>query len=81
VEACCSEAEKGDEGEGMMDTSPEYVKMCDCDEIRETWEPSLGDWCKPDNFDIPQVICGIEYMYRPVYLDSPHGNAELRDCT
>jgi hypothetical protein len=27
-----------------MDTSPEYVKMCDCPEIQDGWAPSVGDY-------------------------------------
>lgn len=26
-----------------MDTSREYIKMCDCPEIQEQWKPQLGD--------------------------------------
>jgi hypothetical protein len=27
-----------------MDTSPEYVKMCDCQEIQGVWDIGYGDW-------------------------------------
>jgi len=27
-----------------MDTSAEYVKMCDCPEIQGQWKPSVGDY-------------------------------------
>ena len=27
-----------------MDTSEIYIKMCDCQEIQEQWEPRWGDW-------------------------------------
>lgn len=27
-----------------MDTSPEYVKMCDCPEIQSRWKPKVGDY-------------------------------------
>ena len=27
-----------------MDTSELYIKMCDCPEIQEQWEPESGDW-------------------------------------
>jgi hypothetical protein len=27
-----------------MDTSKEYVKMCDCSEIQDEWETSVGDF-------------------------------------
>lgn len=26
-----------------MDCSPEYIKMCDCEEIQTLWEPKEGD--------------------------------------
>ena len=27
-----------------MDTSPEYIKMCDCPEIQGKWQYRRGDW-------------------------------------
>jgi len=27
-----------------MDTSEQYIKMCDCPEIQEQWKPEKGDW-------------------------------------
>jgi hypothetical protein len=29
-----------------MDTSKEYIKMCDCEEIQGFWEPQSGDYIK-----------------------------------
>ena len=28
-----------------MDTSKEYIKMCDCEEIQKNWSPVVGDFC------------------------------------
>ena len=27
-----------------MDTSKEYIKMCDYPQIQERWKPAVGDW-------------------------------------
>lgn len=27
-----------------MDTSKKYIKICDCPEIQDGWEPERGDW-------------------------------------
>lgn len=45
-----------------MDTSKEYIKMCDCPEIPEGHEWEAGDFgCWPENGDINVMYCG-EYM-------------------
>ena len=28
-----------------MDTTEQYIKMCDCPEIQDRWEPYEGDYC------------------------------------
>lgn len=32
-----------------MDTSKEYIKMCDYPEIQEQWKPKEGDWVCPED--------------------------------
>jgi len=27
-----------------MDTSEQYIKMCDCEEVQGPWKPGRGDW-------------------------------------
>ena len=31
-----------------MDTSEEYIKMCDCGEVQEEWKPKDGDWANSE---------------------------------
>lgn len=28
----------------MSDTSKEYIRMADCPEIQDKWDPKIGDW-------------------------------------
>ncbi len=40
-----------------MDTSKEYVKMCDCPEVQGTWEPKVGDsHCYWPNYNAAESI-------------------------
>ena len=36
-----------------MDTSKEYIKMCDCEEIQNLWKPSVGDFqCSDEGLNL-----------------------------
>ena len=42
-----------------MDTSPEYVRMCDCEEIQGAWKVAEGDWCcvrADPEFELDEVV-------------------------
>ncbi|KKK63939.1 hypothetical protein LCGC14_2989220 [marine sediment metagenome] len=41
-----------------MDKSEKYIRMADCPEIQEGWEPQVGDWTNRG------IIAGI-HTYRP----------------
>jgi len=46
-----------------MDTSKEYIKMCDRGEIQDRWEPEPGDWfAVPHKDDYVLILYTSEFM-------------------
>lgn len=64
-----------------MDTSKNYIKMCEAGQykIQRDWEPQVGDYVKPDNFDEPQVVTGIDYHYYDLDPFNNNRNNDI-DC-
>ena len=44
-----------------MDTSKEYIKMCDCEEIYGGWFPKVGDFCWYINSKMNYVLQYKDY--------------------
>jgi len=62
-----------------MDTSKEYIKMCDCPEIQKQWESKNGDWYWSDGDTVRKGLPPDEPEIRHIFLDSPTYLYKSRD--